>query len=421
MSRDLQQRRDQQVQQKAGANVDVDSEHNPEVSRRASNAALRREQQIHSLASNGVQGSGNKLPFYDQIQASFGRHDISHIQAHTGAHAEGATRAMGAQAYATGNQIAFGGTPDLHTAAHEAAHVIQQQQGVQLKGGVGASGDHYEQNADTVADRVVQGKSAEDLLGSPSSAKAEGAAVQLKGNDKPKDADDADSASEAKTYGSVKAAIEYFAKRLHTWGPKVEAFARDEGKTEAGTGPAVQGIADIYHAAVDEAKRIKSLIAVTGMKASLARPVDTAIGAMFIFRVPMTHGASFVKKQAGMDLDVIALHRLVASFGDDIGINDLGDDHKEPKGDEKAMSKAAIESEFDALQAAIYSVDAGNPDDVKRVIQHSQYIDEVAAEHPAEMKAHRGQVRQMIADIDKLTKAHPTLAGAKNLLVKHQR
>jgi hypothetical protein len=39
--------------------------------------------------------------------------------------------------YATGNHVAFKGAPNLHTAAHEAAHVVQQRGGVQLKGGVG--------------------------------------------------------------------------------------------------------------------------------------------------------------------------------------------------------------------------------------------------------------------------------------------
>ena len=70
---------------------------------------------------------------------------------------------MGAQAFATGNHVAFAGTPDLHTAAHEAAHVVQQRGGVHLKGGVGEAGDTYEQHADAVADKVVRGESAEAL------------------------------------------------------------------------------------------------------------------------------------------------------------------------------------------------------------------------------------------------------------------
>src|SRR5947207_2443000 len=50
------------------------------------------------------------------------------------------------------------------TAAHEAAHVVQQRGGVSLKGGIGAEGDEYEQHADAVADQVVAGRSAEGLL-----------------------------------------------------------------------------------------------------------------------------------------------------------------------------------------------------------------------------------------------------------------
>jgi hypothetical protein len=47
---------------------------------------------------------------------------------------------MGAEAFATGNHVAFAGTPDLHTAAHEAAHVVQPRSGVQLTGGAGEVG-----------------------------------------------------------------------------------------------------------------------------------------------------------------------------------------------------------------------------------------------------------------------------------------
>jgi len=71
---------------------------------------------------------------------------------------------MGAKAYATGDHVVLGDGADLHTAAHEAAHVIQQRGGVQLKGGVGESGDAYERHADQVADQVVQGRFAESLL-----------------------------------------------------------------------------------------------------------------------------------------------------------------------------------------------------------------------------------------------------------------
>jgi hypothetical protein len=112
----------------------------------------------------GIAGGGGPLPHLDTVQQAFGRHDVSGIEAHVGGNAETATRAIGAEAYATGQHVAFAGSPSLHTAAHEAAHVVQQRGGIQLKGGVGMAGDPHEQHADAVADLVVQGRSAEGLL-----------------------------------------------------------------------------------------------------------------------------------------------------------------------------------------------------------------------------------------------------------------
>ncbi|HET9625577.1 MAG TPA: DUF4157 domain-containing protein [Kofleriaceae bacterium] len=120
---------------------------------------------VHAAAARGTAGAGGQLPHLDAIQRSFGRFDVSGVQAHTGGAAHEASVAMGARAFATGNHVAFGaGGADLHTAAHEAAHVVQQRAGVSLKGGVGAAGDAYEQHADAVADKVVAGQSAEGLL-----------------------------------------------------------------------------------------------------------------------------------------------------------------------------------------------------------------------------------------------------------------
>jgi hypothetical protein len=119
---------------------------------------------VHASAQRGTATAAGKLPHGDIIQRLFGRHDVSRVQAHTGPDAQASAREMGAQAYATGDHVVLGAGTDLHTVAHEAAHVVQQRGGVQLKGGVGAVGDTYEQHADAVADRVVAGRSAEDLL-----------------------------------------------------------------------------------------------------------------------------------------------------------------------------------------------------------------------------------------------------------------
>lgn len=119
---------------------------------------------VHAAAERGLVGAPGALPHGQTIQRLFGRHDVSGIRAHVGGAATEACESMGATAYASGESVAFAGAPDLHTAAHEAAHIVQQRGGVQLKGGVGQAGDPYEQHADAVADRVVRGESAADLL-----------------------------------------------------------------------------------------------------------------------------------------------------------------------------------------------------------------------------------------------------------------
>jgi hypothetical protein len=134
---------------------------------------------VHALAAQGISGAATALPFRDRIQRLFGRHDVGGIQAHVGGPASQACRDMGAKAFATGNHVAFRDAPDLHTAAHEAAHVVQQRAGVHVAGGVGEAGDDYERSADRVADAVVAGQSAEALLdgaggGGPSAAQAGG-------------------------------------------------------------------------------------------------------------------------------------------------------------------------------------------------------------------------------------------------------
>ena len=119
---------------------------------------------VQAAAERGTSGPSTELPYRATIQSLFGPHDVSKVQAHVGGAAAEGAAAMGARAFATGDHVAFASAPDLHTAAHEAAHVVQQRRGVQLKGGVGEVGDPYERNADEVADRVVAGRSAADLL-----------------------------------------------------------------------------------------------------------------------------------------------------------------------------------------------------------------------------------------------------------------
>lgn len=137
---------------------------------------------VRDTAAAGVRGEGQPLPHREDIQHAFGRYDITHVRAHTDPAAAHAARAIGALAYTAGEDVAFDKPPGLFTAAHEAAHVVQQRAGVELGDGVGEAGDRYEQHADAVAARVIAGRPAEDLLSQVPAAgrgpAAPGAAVQ---------------------------------------------------------------------------------------------------------------------------------------------------------------------------------------------------------------------------------------------------
>lgn len=120
---------------------------------------------VKSTASQGVKGSAGSLPFLSQIQEAFGKHSVADVRAYTDDKAKDANAALGSHAYAKGDKIAFGeGGLNLHTVAHEATHIVQQRAGIKPPGGVGTPGDPLEQQADAVADEVVQGNSAESML-----------------------------------------------------------------------------------------------------------------------------------------------------------------------------------------------------------------------------------------------------------------
>lgn len=121
----------------------------------------------------------HRLPFASAIQASFGRHDVSDVRAEIGGDAGAKAEALGARAFATSDLVAFRESPDLHTAAHEAAHVVQQRGGA-VSAALDTPGDALEQHADAVADAVVRGASAEALLDAATGGGSRTGAVQRK-------------------------------------------------------------------------------------------------------------------------------------------------------------------------------------------------------------------------------------------------
>jgi len=118
----------------------------------------------HEWARRGFNGVAQPLPHREAIQRAFGDYALTDVSAFIGGAAKEANEQLGASAFTRGNNVAFKESPNLHTAAHEAAHVVQQHANVRLPGGVGKVGDRYERHADAVADAVVRGESAEPLL-----------------------------------------------------------------------------------------------------------------------------------------------------------------------------------------------------------------------------------------------------------------
>ena len=207
----------------------------PIVQRRAGAQAPKAADGVHAAAAEGTSGASGPLPYGERIQQLFGSHDISGIQAHTDDAAARGSGAMGAKAFASGNHVAFGEAPDLHTAAHEAAHVVQQRGGVQLKGGVGEANDAHERQADEVADRVVAGQSSQDLLDKIAGGRGGGAAghaVQRKAGLKPAadaaaPSDKSDPSDKKKKGGKAKAGPAAAIKELNE--PEVEDFLTEHG------------------------------------------------------------------------------------------------------------------------------------------------------------------------------------------------
>jgi len=119
---------------------------------------------IRRAALEGIHTPAAALPHAAQLRRAFGQHDIDNVTAHAGGQAAASAAAMQARAYTTGSHIVFAGPPDLRTVAHEMTHVMQQRFGLLPAGGIGRSGDIYEQQAEDVAARVAAGESVAEQI-----------------------------------------------------------------------------------------------------------------------------------------------------------------------------------------------------------------------------------------------------------------
>lgn len=133
---------------------------------------------VTAIAEGGLGGGGGELPHRGQLEQGFGV-DLGGVRAHTGGGAAHASRAIGAEAYTMGSDIAFASpSPSPELVAHEVAHVIQQGSGAGPASGVGAAGDAFEQEADAAASSVASG--GRSALASTYAPAAGGGALQRK-------------------------------------------------------------------------------------------------------------------------------------------------------------------------------------------------------------------------------------------------
>ena len=112
-----------------------------------------------------ARGSGQALDngVRDQMEPALGA-DFGGVRVHTDGRADGLNRDLNARAFTTGQDIFFrqgeyspGSSGGRELLAHELTHVVQQNgKQVQTKLALGAPGDRFEQEADSVARAISQ-------------------------------------------------------------------------------------------------------------------------------------------------------------------------------------------------------------------------------------------------------------------------
>ncbi|MEO5928439.1 MAG: DUF4157 domain-containing protein [Candidatus Kapaibacterium sp.] len=107
--------------------------------------------------SRAASGGAGEIPYRWEMESSFGE-DFSGVRAYFGRSA--ALRGLNANAAASGERIAFGGSfPDKRLVAHELAHVVQGRRagGAVRAAALSEAGDPAEREAESVASQVAEG------------------------------------------------------------------------------------------------------------------------------------------------------------------------------------------------------------------------------------------------------------------------
>ena len=406
MSKDLLQLKATEHQARGAADVDVDAEHNPDVSRRASQADLRRQ-----AAQQGTATGTTKMPHFDKIQAAFGAHDISGIQAHVDSRS---TNAMGAQAYATGNDVVFGQEPDLHTAAHEAAHVVQQRAGVQLYGGVGEAGDQYEKNADAVADRVVAGKSAEHLLGAPTNnaAPAQGNIQRKDKADKAPDHKADHEASNQQSFEGAMASLQLLAARFHAGAQQLkEGLALPSGPAQEQFLAAIDPHFERMYSAADHTLSVLGYDLDQTRQGLLSSDIGKVVGGFDVWAGYMqqadqraqAHG--FTKNR-----NINWVKQSIEGYAAKVGLKpkEIKSDRTAPEQDVETATQSALHEHMEAAIAAVTSTKSdGSSTDSIRARKHVQELVWLAQTMRGSLHKKDKQFVKMKQAIRELEASHP--------------
>jgi hypothetical protein len=134
------------------------------------------EQSISSARGNG---RALDSAVRGRMESSFGT-DFGGVRVHTGAEPDRLNRQLSARAFTTGSDIFFrageyrpGSSGGRELIAHELTHVVQQQGAVQTSSlTLGPPGDRFEQEAESVAQRVMRDEAVSVAAGAPGVARS---------------------------------------------------------------------------------------------------------------------------------------------------------------------------------------------------------------------------------------------------------
>jgi hypothetical protein len=218
-------------------------------------------------------------------------------------------------------------------------------------------------------------------------------------------------ASDRKSYDSVESALAFFAKQLPAWGRQLDKLVQSDTSTEAGTEPTIQAIQAIYDTVQHDALRIADLILVAdkGERKLLAPDVRKVQGAFTRFWWSTQRVSHWLPHDR--QIDASATKRTIDDYTSLIGVNEkMEPDVTETDKTDKKLSQAMLDDQFAATEAALDSVKAGNDTDVARVVLHIRYLNGIAKEHPAEIKAHKAKLTAFLTTLDEIRAAKPDLA-----------